>query len=469
MKEIKAIVDTLRDYFNITNESMIKRYRKNSLDFIINVIGHKLVSNSSYEEVAKDVIKSSYKGNTTISDQSINEFRQKMHNEHLELFELAKSLIPDSMRGSIFGVDGTLFDQYLHKKLKISNLKNKQFNTYHVTVIYDVINEIIINIIVSFTKDERQNIINNLHLFKKNDFLICDAGYISHEFIKTLNNNKIGFLIRSRKDLAISKHMIAQNLTDYIAPSRYPKYCGIRFIRYVIDNNNYFFATSSNASVIYLKKLYHSRWYTEEFIDLIKNTFNLAKTKTRIFKLFIQEIYVCLFYTVLAKVLQKYSIDTFHHTSDKNTFYSSFYKSDCVPSQSSYKLNMTNTVNRLIKDIFPDMLYADYKKFELYDNNNNIINNIKNIPPKYAKKYATKRHHFKIKTKRSNKCVPLTKNYFTTNEIFITNSNFINDLISSFYISLFSIFNNALKTRMTERHFIRDKLRLDDKRYKYNH
>lgn len=241
------------------------------------------------------------------------------------------------------------------------------------------------------------------------------------------------------------------------------KYNNNNYINNNGNNNNnvimkdYFSITSLDTDVSEIVRLYHDRWYTEEGIKIIKNILNFDKTKTRKEEIVMQELYVCLSYFVLTKLLISLSIRIFQHTTNKNIVHTSFYtdiKSDY------YKTDMTYAFNNTVKYIIPALLYSEKSEFKLTDNNGNEIRKLDNIPQKRnfmninnINNLQTNTHINRIKIINifNNHVKNKYTNYFKY-DYSNYKDNFLSIHITRFYDDMLSIFNNNEYIR-PDRHY----------------
>ena len=463
MDIITEIVEQIRSFFNIDNKTVIERYNKISTDFVFNVIVEKSLSNNSYLTSINNVIKNIYDSNNTISDQAVNQFRCKMADSYTQFFEVTKTIFyKNNVESKIIGIDGSIFNKYLHDKVKLSSIFSTEYDTFHVTVIFDMINEMPLRIIISTTSNERKNLLDNMDIFNKGDVYVMDAGYPSKTFIKKLEELGIDYIIRLSVNLKVVKEMISKNIyEDHKKMLINGKMKKIRYVRYIIKDKNYFLVTSLTCPISLLEKYYHHRWYVEEGIEILKDVFNIDKTKTRKYELYVQEFYCNLSVYVLTKTFINISTRIFQHVKERNVVSSSFF---IEPNTINNKVNLRYAIEHTAKYIIPALMYDMKDEFILRDKSGEIIKKLNNIPilpnifigPLLE---GNLQNTVKI-IKKVDKDSKFAKNkyskYFSIEDP-LYKEDFLSTYLSDFFTDLLNIFLKNYKIRF-DRHFKRRNL-----------
>lgn len=180
----------------------------------------------------------------------------------------------------VLAIDGTYCA--LSKNIEKDGFKLTQNKTYvsaPVNGIYDVINNICIDLTIS-NKSELDAYANQLHLLNKNDIIIHDRNYYSDKLAEKLNSLDVKHVFRIKKISRFSKYLIKNNKNDHIFTvnrKNIPKF-KLRVIRYTVkkvktknnnnddtnnDDNEYYIATNlfdKQFTLDVLKDLYKSRW-----------------------------------------------------------------------------------------------------------------------------------------------------------------------------------------------------------------
>ncbi|MEA3315483.1 MAG: IS4 family transposase, partial [Campylobacterota bacterium] len=178
--------------------------------------------------------------------------------------------------------------------------KSKTIVQARISILYDVLNRISIDSIISDSKTHEIEIAKNNHFkfLEKNDLVIMDRGYPSYELFalisKQYNSN---FLIRMKKgwykdiqflfdknskvkDTIITLSPTTKKLHKEIANQNLPLQIQVRFVQVILDDGEVeVLATSVLDSNILatddFKELYFKRWGIETLYEIIKNRLSL--------------------------------------------------------------------------------------------------------------------------------------------------------------------------------------------------
>jgi len=178
--------------------------------------------------------------------------------------------------------------------------KSKTIVQARVSVLYDVLNNITLDSIITNSKIGEITIAKDNHFKKliKNDLVIMDRGYPSYELFTTITTTyKSDFLIRMKKgfykdiqflfdknslvkDTAVTLKPTTKKLLKEIQEQNLPQEIKVRFIQVILDDGEVeVLATSVLDNEVLetkdFKELYFKRWVIETFYEIIKNRLSL--------------------------------------------------------------------------------------------------------------------------------------------------------------------------------------------------
>ncbi|RXJ77100.1 IS4 family transposase, partial [Arcobacter sp. F2176] len=178
--------------------------------------------------------------------------------------------------------------------------KSKTIVQARVSVLYDVLNNITLDSIITNSKIGEITIAKDNHFKKlnKNDLVIMDRGYPSYELFTTIiTQYKADFLIRMKKscykdiqflfdknselkDTIITLKPTTKKLTNEIIEQNLPLEVKVRFVQVILEDGEVeVLATSVLDNEVLetkdFKELYFKRWKIETFYEIIKNRLSL--------------------------------------------------------------------------------------------------------------------------------------------------------------------------------------------------
>ena len=189
----------------------------------------------------------------------------------------------------VFAVDGTKLNLQRSPDLEAAfgAPESGYWPQVLVSVLLDVCAKAPIDVEVSpFASNEREHLLNMLPSLGRNDLLVLDRGYPSHEILQTLVHDGIDFLIRlpSANTFAAIDALRESDGDDYLfhvdppegSPPEWTRLT-LRFVRLrAPDGTESFFVTTLRGrqfSGAKLRELYHMRWEAEEFYKLLKGPY----------------------------------------------------------------------------------------------------------------------------------------------------------------------------------------------------
>jgi len=215
---------------------------------------------------------------------------------------------------------------------KVSNQykdKDKSIVQARVSLLYDVLNNIIVDSTIAHNKTHEIKIAINNHLLqvKKDDLIIFDRGYPSYElFARIIHKTEADFVVRLKKgvykkytDILFDKDSKVTDITVTLTPStkevknlckkgNLPKSIQVRFVKVILDNKDIeVLATSVLDKTILstqeFKKLYFNRWKIESYYDIMKNRLSLENFSGTTVLSIKQDFYATMFISNLESAL----------------------------------------------------------------------------------------------------------------------------------------------------------------------
>jgi hypothetical protein len=196
-------------------------------------------------------------------------------------------------------------------------------------LLYDVLNNIIIDSIITHSKTHEIKIVTNTHLsqVKKDDLIIFDRGYPSYElFTRIIYKTQANFVVRMKRgiykkytDMLFDKNSKITDTVVTLTPStkevnkickehNLPKSIKVRFVQVILDNGDIeVLATSvldkTVISTQEFKELYFNRWKIETYYDIMKNRLSLENFSGTTALSVKQDFYVTMFISNLESAL----------------------------------------------------------------------------------------------------------------------------------------------------------------------
>lgn len=267
-----------------------------------------------------------------------------------------------NIKSRILSIDGSHLNFIETNTIETS--LDKLYSSLNLSLLYDITNDLPLDLIVN-NYDERTNLKLHLHLLNINDILVCDRGYYSKEIIDHLFINDIHFVFRIKSNLIILKKF---NSCDHKLICLTTNNKKFYIYRYVINNKQYFIASSLDYSLDNIKNIYHDRWKIETQYRYIKKIFNIDNVKEKTLNTDLSNIYVNFFSHTLCYITKIL-------LEDKNT---------------NIRINYKNLKNIFYNQIFR-MLLCDTKL------NNNKLKKILNVIKNETYVLKPNRHYQRIR------------------------------------------------------------------------
>jgi len=219
--------------------------------------------------------------------------------------------------------------------------KSKTIIQARVSILYDVLNRISIDAVITDSKTHETEIAKNNHFkfLDKNDLVLMDRGYPSYELFtmitKQYNSN---FLIRMKKgwykdiqflfdknskikDIAIALQPTTKKLHDEIENKNLPLQLQVRFVQVILDDGEVEVLATSvlDANVLStgdFKGLYFKRWGIETLYEIIKNRLSLENFTGLSVLSIKQDFYATIFISNLETIVAQSSNDKLADKTD---------------------------------------------------------------------------------------------------------------------------------------------------------
>ncbi len=206
--------------------------------------------------------------------------------------------------------------------------KEKRIVQSRVSVLYDVLNNISVDAVMSDYSIGEITIAKDNH-FKKlnnNDLIIFDRGYPSYEMFATITHKyNANYLVRAKKntyqeikflfdkdslvkDKTITLKPCTPKLQQELIEKDLPIEIQVRFVQVILDDGEVeVLATSildeTMITTDEFKELYFKRWGIESFYDLIKNRLNLENFTGVSALSILQDFYATIFITNIESLI----------------------------------------------------------------------------------------------------------------------------------------------------------------------
>jgi hypothetical protein len=175
--------------------------------------------------------------------------------------------------------------------------KNNQVVQARASVMYDVLNNIVIDATLQDYTTQEQQIVQKHHLkhLMNNDLLIMDRGYGSYElFAKIIHQEKSNFLVRMKSnvykkhiavlfdknsninDITVMLEPTTRDLEKKLKAQNLPTQIKVRFVKVILDDGSIEVLATSVLDKDVLetkdfKQLYFQRWGIEVYYEILKN------------------------------------------------------------------------------------------------------------------------------------------------------------------------------------------------------
>jgi hypothetical protein len=255
----------------------------------------------------------------------------------------------------ILATDGThmpLSKELIKDDYKLT--KNKLYINGCCNGIYDIYNNIIVDLNLDKCNSEQKIYQDQLHYLQKDDIIIHDRGYYSHKLLYLLYSKNIYPIFRMKKNMKIVQDLLNSVVDDkiYIINNDDTNYISIKYrlVKYEINNKIYILGTTlldGKFTIDLLKELYKHRWKIEVYFKTIKYDLSFQNFHSKSEELVKQEIQTHKCITQLTKILEKIYIYNNKHVENK---------------MQNNNTNLKNNLDKTIKNILKILLYKKNNK-----------------------------------------------------------------------------------------------------------
>lgn len=238
----------------------------------------------------------------------------------------------------LFAVDGSMLN--LPPALKAEGFKANQKNAHYpqglMSALYRLRQQIPVDFSLSHDGNERKAALAHFDSLRKGDVVIYDRGYFSYAFLEAHIRNGIHgvFRLSSKTLKPITEFMKSSELERVMPielaektrkdilktnPDMIFRPLPVRLIRYKIDSDEYFLATTLTDARYPRKSfedLYHERWGVEELYKVVKRLLSLETFHAKTLRGVKQEIYANFALITLNRIVTNYT-DGMPHKSTK--------------------------------------------------------------------------------------------------------------------------------------------------------
>ena len=196
----------------------------------------------------------------------------------------------------IVAVDGTYINILNNiNNFNIKNNKKQQTITPLISGIYNVTYKFPESLDIVTHKNEIKAFTDE-YMFKnlsKNCIYVFDRGYQSDAFIKTMQDSKVKYVCRIRKN---SKYVTSDSTDKIININVNNLNFDVRVITYFINEIPYYIITNllddKEYNINVIKQIYHNRWDVEEYFKYIKRYHNIENINHSTFNNKINVFYI---------------------------------------------------------------------------------------------------------------------------------------------------------------------------------
>lgn len=211
----------------------------------------------------------------------------------------------------LLAVDGSMVilpnNEDVKKEFSTTNVKNqyqdknKEIVQARVSVLYDVLNSIVVDSVIADSKTHEIDITIDKHLkaVKKDDLIVFDRGYPSYRMFATIQSKyKANYLIRMKTsmykkhtkilfdknsqvtDITVTLKPTYKELKEICTKENLPQAIKVRFVKVTLDDGEIEVLATSvlDKSILNtqdFKELYFKRWGIETYYEIMKNRLSL--------------------------------------------------------------------------------------------------------------------------------------------------------------------------------------------------
>ena len=218
-------------------------------------------------------------------------------------------------RPRTFAIDGSVgnANKDLHYTENFQFTKKEKYSQFKIMTLYDVDHKIPVAQYASANFDERCAC--EEYLFKyihAGDTVIFDAGFYSHKLFELLCARGIKCIFKAKKNMKVCKKLTADKMELIVATDKRAIRYDIKYIQtktnkydcnlYLPKESQFYILTNiMDEPIEHIKKLYHDRWYIEEYYKIIKHYMKEINIKCKKKELIDQELLLKMILVMLAR------------------------------------------------------------------------------------------------------------------------------------------------------------------------
>ena len=265
--------------------------------------------------------------------------------------------------------------------------KNKEIVQARVSVLYDVLNNIIVDAKITDSKIHEVNITIDEHLkeIQEEDLIIFDRGYPSYRLFATISSKyKANYLIRIKTnmykkhtkvlfeenskidDITVTIEPTYKELEELCIEENLPQSIKVRFVKVILDDGEIEVLATSVLDKNILKtedfkELYFKRWKIETYYEIMKNRLSLENftgTSTLAIK---QDFYATMFISnIEALVTYELNEELKNEHNENNKYKQKVNKSVSFNSIKNYAFELLYFPDKDIDEIL-DKIYQQLR------------------------------------------------------------------------------------------------------------
>lgn len=257
----------------------------------------------------------------------------------------------------LLAVDGSMIilpnNEDIKKEFSTTNVKNqyeennKEIVQARVSVLYDVLNSIVVDSVIADSKTHEINITIDQHLkeIKEEDLVIFDRGYPSYRMFATISSKyKANYLIRMKRsmykkhtkilfdgnseinDITVTLKPTYKELKELCTKENLPQVIKVRFVKVVLDDGEIEVLATSVLDENILKtqdfkELYFKRWGIETYYEIMKNRLSLENFTGTSALAIKQDFYATMFISNMEAVISYELNEELENDSNKSNKY----------------------------------------------------------------------------------------------------------------------------------------------------
>lgn len=287
----------------------------------------------------------------------------------------------------LLGVDGSLItlpnEDDIKKEFNTTSVvnqhkdKSKEIVQARVSVVYDLLNSVVIDAVLTNSKTHEIHISKNDHFknLEKKDLVIFDRNYPSYEMFALLNKkHNVDYLMRIKtstykeytkelfnkdskvKDKIVTIKPNTKKLREEITSQNLPLEIQVRFVQVILPNGDVEVLATSILDYNILKtsdfkELYFKRWRVETYYEILKNRLSLENFTGKTALSIKQDFYSSIFVSNIEALL----VYDINEDLEKQT------------NKYKYQINKSVSINTIKNHIF-EMFYSTTDMEQILDN-----------------------------------------------------------------------------------------------------